>query len=130
MIDLNLNTIVSITELIILIIFLILTVFILKTVKKFVTSVSRIENELMKFSDQITPVLNELEYISNEFRILTDKTKLKYAKAEIIADTLIEKTYGAMNLLNKFQRFGNGHLKNTINIISALAAGIKTYLKK
>ncbi len=72
MTEINLNTIVSITEMAIFIIILILTIFILKAVKKFADSVSRIENELMKISEQISPVINEMDYISHEFRIRKD----------------------------------------------------------
>jgi len=129
MTEINLNTIVSITEIPIFIIILILTIFILKAVKKFADSVSRIENELMKISEQISPVINEMDYISHEFRILTDKTKLKYAKVEFVADTLIDKSFGVLNLINKFHRFSNGYLQNTINLISAVSAGIKTFRK-
>lgn len=130
MTELNLNTIVSITELLMVIIFMILTVFIFKAINKFMTLVTRIEKEVMRISEEIIPILNEVDYISQELKILTEKTKLKYAKAEIAADTLIEKSFGLINLINKFKRNGIGHFKYSMNLLSAISTGIIAFRKK
>ena len=126
----NLNTIISIAEIVLYFTLTILAIYLIIFLKKFLSSISKIENEVVEISDKLTPVIMDLKFITDDIKMIVDNSRYQFQKIEALSEELVEKGTGVLNILNRVQSASSDILLNTTNLVSAITKGIKTFGNK
>jgi uncharacterized protein (UPF0335 family) len=126
----NLNMIISIAEIILFITLSIVAVYLIISLKKFLASISRIENEVVEISDQLTPVITDMKFITDDIKAMVDRSRLQFGKIENMTEEFVEKGSGLLNAINKVESVTNGFLFNITNLVTAVTKGFKTFGNK
>lgn len=126
----NLNTIISIAEIVLFLTLTILAIYLIIFLKKFLSSISKIENEVVEITDTLTPVIVDLKFITDDIKIIADRSRYQFQKIEALSEELVEKGTGVLNTLNKVQSVSSDIVLNTANFVSAITKGVKTFGNK
>lgn len=126
----NLNLIAGISEIILFITLAILAVYLISFMKKFLKSISKIENEVVEISDQLAPVIMDLKFITDDVKVIVERSRSQFNKIESVTDDLTDKGKKLLETIDTVQTFTGGVLNNGINMVTALTSGIKTFKSK
>lgn len=126
----NLNIIIGITEIIFFVTLSILAVYLIISMKKFLSSISRIENEVVEITDQISPVIADMKFITDDIKEIVDRSRIQFSKLEEITEGIAEKGEAVVKTLDTIQNLSSGYINNSLNFLSSVSTGFKTFKQK
>ena len=126
----NLNMIIGISEIILFLTLTILAFYLINFMKKFLKSISSIENEVVEIADQLSPVIIDMKFITDDIKVIVDKSRNQFKKIEEVTDEITDKGKDLLETIDKVQTISNSYLNNGLNLISALSNGIRTFKSK
>ncbi|MBK8551972.1 MAG: hypothetical protein IPL53_13255 [Ignavibacteria bacterium] len=126
----NLNMIIGIAEIIFFITLSVLAVYLIISMKKFLSSITKIENEVIQITDQISPVIADMKFITDDIKEIVDRSRLQFTKIEKLSEDIVDKGNALINTLSRVQKVSNGFLLNSTNFVSAITKGFKTFGNK
>jgi len=122
-----LDSIVIIAEIILFLALAVLAIFLIISVKKMTESVSRIEKDFDDLQKKVAPVLENALFISNNVKEISTVIKSQVSKVDSIVDSVKETTDSIIRLEQRTQRQVEDYLGDTLNLISAIITGFKTF---
>ena len=126
----NLNTLLNIAEIVLFVTLTILAIYLIISMKKFLYYLSNIEKEVIEISDSLTPVISDMRYITEDVKMMVDKSRIQFDKIENLSEALVDKGTGVLSTITKIQNVGNGYVSNAVNLISAFTKGFNTFKNK
>ncbi len=126
----DLNIIIGIAEAIFFVTLSVLAVYLIISLKKFLASISKIENEVIEISGQMAPVISDMKFITEDFKEIAEKAKIQFNKIEDVSENVISKGQAVVNTLENIQLHSKNLLDNGVNFISAISNGYMTFKNK
>lgn len=126
----TLNMIIGIAEIVLFLTLTILAVYLINFMKKFLESISNIENEVVQIADQLSPVIIDMKFITDDVKVIVDKSRNQFKKIEEVTDEITDKGKDLLETIDHVQNFSSRYLNNGLNLISALSNGISTFKSK
>lgn len=126
----NLNIIIGIAEIIFFITLSVLAVYLIISMKKFLLSISKIENEVIEITDQIAPVIADMKFITDDIKGIVDRSRIQFNKVEEVSENLVSKGQTIVKTLDTIQNISSSYLNNVMNFVSSVSNGIKTFKNK
>ena len=126
----DLNIITGIAEAIFFVTLSVLAVYLIISLKKFLASISKIENEVIEISGQMAPVISDMKFITEDFKEIAEKARFQFKKIEDVSENVISKGQSVVNTLDTFQLHGKNLMDNGVNFISAITNGYRTFKRK
>ncbi len=126
----NFNIIVSISEIVLCLCLIMLSVFLIISVKKFLISIAQIENKMTKISDRLLPVISDMKLITDDIKEISDRSRVQFDMIENISTSLTKKGISLLNTINKIENVSQGLTLNVSNLVYAVLRGVKTFGNK
>lgn len=126
----DLNMIIGIAEIIFFATMTVLAIYLIISLKKFLSSISKIEKEVIEITDRLTPVLNDMKFVTDDIREIADRAKFQYNKIEDVSDSLITKGQEVVTALDSILYYSKNLIDNGLNFISAISNGYRTFKDK
>ena len=126
----NLNTLLSYAVLVFFIFITIFGIFLIASVRKFISSVQKIENRVTELSDSLAPVILNFRFISDDLKSITLRSRSQLSKVEDLSESLIEKGSLLINTIDQIQETGNKIFLNSTNYINAVIKGFASFTNK
>ena len=123
----NLSAVLNIMEIILFAVLTVLAIYLIRSLKSFLKSISNIENEVVQISDAMAPVITDLKFITEDVKSVVDSSRIQFEKVKDLSETLIDKGNGLVDAIDNIQNVSNGFLLNTSNFVSAVNKGVKTF---
>lgn len=125
--EFNLSAVLNIMEIILFAVLTVLAIYLIRSLKSFLKSISNIENEVVQISDAMAPVITDLKFITEDVKSVVDSSRIQFEKVKDLSETLIDKGNGLVDAIDNIQNVSNGFLLNTSNFVSAVNKGVKTF---
>ncbi|HEY3251887.1 MAG TPA: hypothetical protein VGK25_12315 [Ignavibacteria bacterium] len=125
-----LDIIISISEIILILALTVLAVYLIVSTGKIASSITKIECEITKTTEQIEPVIANLSVTINEINAITEITKKEIRKIEALSTSFTEKGYEILDNVENINRQLGKYVHNGVNFFSAVTTGVKTFSKK
>ena len=125
--EFNLSAVLNIMEIILFAVLTVLAIYLIRSLKSFLKSISNIENEVVQISDAMAPVITDLKFITEDVKSVVDSSRIQFEKVKDLSETLIDKGNGLVDVIDNIQNVSNGFLLNTSNFVSAVNKGVKTF---
>ncbi|MBK9334895.1 MAG: hypothetical protein IPM96_21475 [Ignavibacteria bacterium] len=126
----DLNIIIGIAEIIFFVSMTVLAVYLIISLKKFLTSISKIEKEVIEITDRLAPVLTDMKFVTDDIREISNRAKYQYYRIEDVSDSVITKGQEVVTALDSIQYYSRNLLNNGLNFISAVSNGYRTFKSK
>ena len=126
----NLNTLLSYAVLVFFIFITIFGIFLIASVRKFISSVQKIENRVTELSDSLAPVILNFRFISDDLKSITLRSRSQLSKVEDLSESLIEKGSLLINTIDQIQETGSKIFLNSTNYINAVIKGFTSFTNK
>jgi uncharacterized protein YoxC len=126
----NLSLAVNIAEILLFLTLIIVGIYVVVFMKKFLKSISNIENEVVQIADELAPVINDMKYITDDVKEIVDKSRVQFDKIEDLTNEITDKGKHILNAIDKVQNAGSDILGNSFNIFSAIGRGVSTFKNK
>ncbi|MBS1550442.1 MAG: hypothetical protein JST15_00045 [Bacteroidetes bacterium] len=126
----NLNIIIGIAEIVFFVTLTVLAVYIIISMKKFLSSISKIENEVIEISNQLVPVISDMKFVTDDLKEITERAKFQFNKIEDVSENVITKGQAVVNTLDTIHFYSKNLLDNSLNFISAISNGYRTFMNK
>jgi uncharacterized protein YoxC len=123
----ELGTILIIAEIILFLILSILGIYLIVSVKKLTRSIESIEKNIDEIQKNAAPVLENAVVVSGNVREITDSLKEQVSKVNGIVETVKDTTESIVNFEQKTQKKIEYQLDDTLNFVSAIVKGIKSF---
>lgn len=118
------------TEIIFLILFILLLVYLLPAIKKASVSIGNIEQKTNEIYNEAVPVIRDLKVVASDLSQLTGKTKVQYNKLESAITNISEAADAAGSLIKSLTAGTAKQVSDSINMISAIFKGVRTFTNK
>lgn len=125
--EFNISAVLNIMEIILFAVLTVLAIYLIRSLKSFLKSISNIENEVVQISDAMAPVITDLKFITEDVKSVVDSSRIQFEKVKDLSETLIDKGNGLVDAIDNIQNVSNGFLLNTSNFVSAVNKGVKTF---
>jgi len=126
----DLNIIIGIAEIIFFVTMTVLAIYLIISLKKFLTSISKIQNEVIEITDRLAPVLTDMKFVTDDIREISNRAKYQYYRIEDVSDSVITKGQEVVTALDSIQYYSRNLLNNGLNFISAVSNGYRTFKSK
>lgn len=117
-------------EIIFLILFILLLVYLLPAIKKASVSIGNIEQKTNEIYNEAVPVIRDLKVVASDLSQLTGKTKVQYNKLESAITNISEAADAAGSLIKSLTAGTAKQVSDSINMISAIFKGVRTFTNK
>jgi TRAP-type mannitol/chloroaromatic compound transport system permease small subunit len=117
-------------EIIFLILFILLLVYLLPAIKKASASIGNIEQKTNEIYNEAVPVIRDLKVVASDLSQLTGKTKVQYNKLESAITNISEAADAAGSLIKSLTAGTAKQVSDSINMISAIFKGVRTFTNK
>ena len=111
--EFNLSAVLNIMEIILFAVLTVLAIYLIRSLKSFLKSISNIENEVVQISDAMAPVITDLKFITEDVKSVVDSSRIQFEKVKDLSETLIDKGNGLVDAIDNIQNVSNGFLLNT-----------------
>jgi uncharacterized protein YoxC len=122
-----LDSIVIIAEIILFLALALLAIYLMISIKKMTESVTRMEKDFDELQKKVAPVLENALFISNNVKEISTGIKTQVAKVDHIVDSIKDTTDSMIRFEQKTQRQVESTLGDSLNFISAIIIGFKTF---
>ncbi|MBK8983004.1 MAG: hypothetical protein IPM38_11925 [Ignavibacteria bacterium] len=126
----NLNMVIGIAEIVFFATLTVLAIYLIISLKKFLSSITKIEKEVIEITDRLEPVLTDMKFVTDDIREIADRVKFQYNKIEEVSDSLITKGQDVVTALDSIRFYSKNLLDNGLNFISAISNGFRTFKDK
>jgi uncharacterized protein (UPF0335 family) len=126
----DLYIIIGIVEVVLSATLSVLAVYVIISLKKFFSSISRIENELIEISNQISPVITDMKSITDDLKEIVYRSKAHFDKFEYVSDSLIAKGEAVISTLNTIHFYSKNLLDNGLSFVAAISNGYRMFKQK
>lgn len=126
----NLNMIFSISGIVFFVFFTIVGIFLILSIRKFTNSIHNIENEAFQISKKLAPVLLNFQFISEDLKSISVRSRSQFSKVEDLSENLIEKGSKLIKTMDVIQNTGNYILTNSSNFVNAVRKGFTSFTDK
>lgn len=126
----NLNTVLSFSVIVFIILMTIFGIYLIASVRKFIHSVQKIENLITELSGNLTPVISNCRFISDDLKSISVRTRSQFNKVEDLSENLLEKGTVLLNTLDQIQNAGNYIIVNSSNFVNAVRIGFSSFTNK
>lgn len=117
-------------EIIFLVLFIFLLIYLLPAIKKASVSIGNIEQKTNEIYNEAVPVIRDLKVVASDLSQLTGKTKVQYHKLESAITNISEATGAAGSLIKSLTAGTAKQVSDSINMISAIFKGVRTFTNK
>ena len=128
--SIDLNLIIGIAEVIFFATLSVLAVYLIISLKKFLSSISRIENEVIEITNQISPVIADMKFVTDDLKEIVERSKVQFHKIEDVSENVITKGEAVVKTLNAAHFYSTKLLANGVNFVSAISNGYRTFKQK
>ncbi|HJY63554.1 MAG TPA: DUF948 domain-containing protein [Ignavibacteria bacterium] len=130
----ELDIVVKIAEIILFVVLAILGIYLIFSVKKIDRAADNIDKSIEKMSQnlddlkiKLEPLLDNAVVIQSDIKDITANIKGQVAKVDSIVDSVKDTADSIIHFEQKAQKEIEGQVFETINLISAITKGIKTF---
>jgi uncharacterized protein YoxC len=126
----ELDTIVKIAEIVLFIVLSIAAVYLITSLKKITRTVEKMDSTLGELETKLSPVLDNAAVVSDNMKEITTSVRGQMAKVDDIVDSVKERTDSILQFERKAQREIETHVWDSINFVSAIVTGVKTFASR
>jgi uncharacterized protein YoxC len=123
----TLDTIIAIAEIILFISLSALAIFLIAALKKVTDSVQNIERNVTDLEKKVEPLIENTNKVLINAGEITGDVKMQLARIESLIDTVKNKSEQVVGFTNKLQYQIEKPVNESLNFISALRHGVKTF---
>jgi uncharacterized protein YoxC len=123
----ELDSIVKIAEIILFIVLSISAVYLIISLKKISAAVDKLENTVGQMETKLEPVLDNALVVSENMKQITTSVNGQMAKVDSIVESVKERAESIIDFEKKAQRELETHVFDSLNFISAIVTGVKTF---
>lgn len=130
----ELDLLVKIAEIILFVVLAILGIYLIASVKKITKTTNNLDAAVQNMSRNIEDIKNKLEplldktgVIAGDISDITSTVKVQVAKVDGIVDNFKDTADSIIRFEQKAQREIEGQVFDTLNLISAITKGVKTF---
>jgi len=130
----ELDLLVKIAEVILFVVLAILGIYLIVSVKKITKTtdnldktIEKLGNNLDEIKSKIEPLIDNTSSITGDIKDITSDIKSQVAKVDGIVDSFKDTADSIIRFEQKAQKEIEGQLYDTINLISAITKGVKTF---
>jgi uncharacterized protein YoxC len=121
--------ILEIFEVVLLISATALCVFLIIFLKDLSKSVSEMQTDIHRIADQINPLLESLQSLSNSVIIVSDEVKSQLSKTKWIVDEVKSKVESILNFERKMMGKVDSPLHDLLSNLNAIKRGVITFFE-
>ncbi|MDP2304345.1 MAG: hypothetical protein Q8N03_18200 [Ignavibacteria bacterium] len=121
--------ILEIFEVVLLISATALCVFLIIFLKDLSKSVSEMQTDIHRIADQINPLLESLQSLSNSVIIVSDEVKSQLSKTKWIVDEAKSKVESILNFERKVMEKVDSPLQDLLSNLNAIKRGVITFFE-
>jgi len=122
-----LDTIVTIAEIILFAVLSVLGIYLIISVKKLTSSIANIEKAVEQLEKNVEPVIENAKVISGNMVEITTTIKDNVKKVDSIVDSVKDAADSIVEFEQRTQKKVEYHLDDSLNLISAIVNGVKTF---
>jgi uncharacterized protein YoxC len=126
----NLDMIFSISGIVFFVFFTIVGIILILSLRKFVNTIQNIEKEAAQFSKNLAPVLLNFQFISEDLKSISVRSRSQFSKVEDLSENLIDKGSKLINTIDQIQNAGNYIIMNSTNFVNAVRKGFSSFTDK
>jgi uncharacterized protein YoxC len=119
--------IVQIFEVVLLISAATLCIYLILFLKNLTKSVSEIQTDIHRMADQINPLLQSLQSLSNSVMIVSEEVKSQLDKTKWIVDEVKSKVESVINFEKKIIEKIDSPLQDLLSNLNAIKRGVITF---
>lgn len=124
----SLDIIVRMAEIVLFVVLSILTIYLIFSLKRITRSVEQIEKNIDNLEKKVEPVLENALVISGNVKEITTDIKTQISKVDGIIESVKDTTDSIIQFEQSAQKRIETEFNDTLNFISAIITGIKTFL--
>lgn len=121
--------ILEIFEVVLLISATALCVYLIIFLKDLSKSVSEMQTDIHRIADQINPLLESLQSLSNSVIIVSDEVKSQLSKTKWIVDEVKSKVESILNFERKVMEKVDSPLQDLLSNLNAIKRGVITFFE-
>lgn len=123
----ELDSIVRIAEIILFLVLTISAIYLIVSLKKISAAVDKMESTVAEMETKMAPVMENAAVVSENMKEITTSIKGQMAKVDSIVDSVKERADSLVDFEKKAQRELENHVFDSLNFISAIVTGVKTF---
>jgi len=130
----ELDLLVKIAEIILFVVLSVLGIYLIVTVKKITKTADNMDaavqdmgRNIAEMKAKIDPLLDKTLIIADDISDISSNVKSQVVKVDGIVDSFRDTTDSIIKFEQKAQRELEGHVFETLNLISAITKGVKTF---
>ena len=122
-----LDSILLIAEIVLFIVLSILSIYLIVSVRKITGSIERIERNIGELQQKAGPVLENAYSVTENVKEISTDIRNNVEKVDKLIDTVKQRTESLLEFEKNTQDKIEFQLNNTLNLISAISTGIRTF---
>ncbi len=126
----ELDSIVKIAEIILFIALAAAAIYLIISLRKITTAVDKLEQSVEHIETKLEPVLENALVVTQNMNRISTSVSGQMAKVEDIVDSVKERTDSIIDFEKKAQRELETHVFDSLNFISAIVTGVKTFVNR
>ncbi len=126
----ELDYIVKIAEIILFVALSVTAVYLIISLKKITQAVDKLEHNVDEMKTDFAPVLANALVVTENMKDITTQVDSQMAKVNGIIDSVKERTDSILEFEKRTQREVEMHVDDTLNFVSAIVTGVKTFMNR
>jgi uncharacterized protein YoxC len=108
---------------------IVLTFFVISSLKKITDTIKTIETEVKEVSDGLTPMISETTEVMKDLAVLSENVKADYNKARPVIENLIHKAQDITQTLGKISNGAKEVTKFAFPVLTGVSTALKFFKK-
>jgi uncharacterized protein YoxC len=126
----ELDSIVKIAEIILFVVLTVSAIYLIISLKKISKAADKMESTVARMEEKMDPVLQNAAVVSDNMKEITTSVRGQMAKVDSIVDQVKERADSVIDFERKAQRELETHVFDSLNFISAIVTGVKTFASR